>query len=352
MGINKNNYEVYFLDYYENRLQTEQTAELLVFLESHPELKEEFESFEMITLPDEPILFQLKDQLKKKVLKPTPNINSVNYEQYLVADLENDLSPDETDELKHFISINPEVKLELNLLKKTKLFPENITYEDKRSLKKGGLFLLYPSEIFYAVSIAALLLLFIGFYFGDDRGQSTSNRITQIGVNFKAPVISVENISIDLADIKSPSQRNKYKAESKTENIGEIAFHKNKEIQRIPGLRENIKIDFASTASELKIESPGNFELPVENSQITEANIETNKSFFGRFVSGFTSKLFDVERPEKKSFLEYTVSGYNMIADREVEVEKEYTSSGRVSAYNVKGETISFSRKVNPKSAE
>lgn len=352
MGINKNNYEVYFLDYYENRLQTEQTAELLVFLEAHPELKEEFESFEMITLPDEPILFQSKDHLKKKALKPTANINSVNYEQWLVAEIENDLSQREKDELNHFLTINPEVKLELNLLKKTKLVPATIIYEDKRSLKKRGLFFLYQREIFYTVSIAALLLLFIGFYFGDNSIQSTTKQVNQVESNFKAPVIPVENISIDFASIKPPSKRNKYFVPDRAENTPEIAYQKTDAIQRAQRLQKNIQINIASNVHNLTIEIPDNFEFPVEDIQSELANNETKKSFVGRFVAGLASKLFDVDRPERKSFIEYTVSGYNMIADREVEVEKEYTSTGKISAYNVKGETISFSKKVNPKSAE
>ena len=348
MGINTNNYEAFFLDYYENRLQPEQTAELLVFLEAHPELKEEFESFEMITLPDEPVLFYSKNQLKKKELRPTSNISSLNYEQWLVAELENDLSATETDELKQFISNNPAVKLELNLLKKTKLLPGNILFEDKRSLKRGGLLLIFQHEIYKALAIAALLLLFIGIYFGDDRIQSTSRQITKIELNYKAPAINIENIPFDFATVVAPSQRNKYAETGKSE----IIVQKTEEINRPSMRNKNIQIEIAANAVDLNFEIPDFFDLPAKNKSVDLANNETKKSFLSRFVSGFASKLIEVDKSERKSFLEYTVSGYNMIADREVEVEKEYSSSGQISAYNVKGETISFSRKVNPRSAE
>ena len=44
MNINQNNYEAWFLDYYEKQLSAEQVAELFLFLEQHPLLKEEFDA--------------------------------------------------------------------------------------------------------------------------------------------------------------------------------------------------------------------------------------------------------------------------------------------------------------------
>ncbi len=68
MEINKNNYEAFFLDYYDGNLPAEQVAVLLLFVEQHPELKEEFESFENITLEDLPSIgFDNKSSLKKEI---------------------------------------------------------------------------------------------------------------------------------------------------------------------------------------------------------------------------------------------------------------------------------------------
>ena len=52
MTINKHNYEAYFLDYHEGNLTPQEVADLLLFVEQHPELKDEFESFENVTLED------------------------------------------------------------------------------------------------------------------------------------------------------------------------------------------------------------------------------------------------------------------------------------------------------------
>ena len=52
MNINKNNYEAFFLDYHEGNLSPQQVADLLLFIEQHPELEEEFESFENFSIAD------------------------------------------------------------------------------------------------------------------------------------------------------------------------------------------------------------------------------------------------------------------------------------------------------------
>jgi len=83
MGINKENYEAYFLDYQEGTLATEQVAELMVFLEVYPELKEELEVFELVSVePDDTVKLGSKNFLKKTDYVSTKNINSNNYEEW------------------------------------------------------------------------------------------------------------------------------------------------------------------------------------------------------------------------------------------------------------------------------
>jgi hypothetical protein len=74
MNINKDNYEAYFLDYFEGNLSTAEVEELFAFMELHPEVKNEFEGFEMITVAtDQATVFEDKDLLKKnEILSHTP----------------------------------------------------------------------------------------------------------------------------------------------------------------------------------------------------------------------------------------------------------------------------------------
>ena len=65
MSINLNNYEIYFIDFFDGNLNAQGESELMLFLDSYPELKEEFESFENINLEQEEIIFSEKTSLKK-----------------------------------------------------------------------------------------------------------------------------------------------------------------------------------------------------------------------------------------------------------------------------------------------
>jgi hypothetical protein len=168
MVINRNNYEAYFLDYYEKNLSPELVAELMIFLEQNSDLKISFETFENIEIAaDDLIKFTAKEKLKKSQFIPTDNINEGNYEEKILARLEGDISENENPELTAFLDLNPRVKLEYNLYRSTFLKPDtNITFPGKESLKKKGIFVIYRTQLVYALSVAAAIIIFLGTYFG------------------------------------------------------------------------------------------------------------------------------------------------------------------------------------------
>ena len=131
MDINKNNYEAFFLDYHEGNLTPQQVADLFLFIEKHPELKEEFENFESITLDDvSSIKFENKSSLKKE-------ITFDNREEYFIRSVENTLNTSETILLDNFLKQYPQFLAEFELFRKTKLSVDNsIVFENKNVLKK------------------------------------------------------------------------------------------------------------------------------------------------------------------------------------------------------------------------
>ena len=93
MSINKNNYEAFFLDYHEGNLSPQQVADLLLFVEQHSEYREEFESFENVTLDDLiDVSFEDKESLKKE-------ITLLNREEYFIRSVENTLNITKTSNL-------------------------------------------------------------------------------------------------------------------------------------------------------------------------------------------------------------------------------------------------------------
>jgi hypothetical protein len=81
MSINKHNYEAFFLDYSEGSLSVEKVAELLLFLEENPLLKEELENFDLLELdPTVDVSFN------KEFLKVA--INEDNVEGFIISSIE------------------------------------------------------------------------------------------------------------------------------------------------------------------------------------------------------------------------------------------------------------------------
>ncbi|CAN5608360.1 hypothetical protein BH11BAC1_BH11BAC1_02480 [soil metagenome] len=148
--ISKNNYESFFLDYHEGNLSEELKKEVRVFLDSNPELKEEFESFEIISLSEKSIVFSGKEKLKKSA------VNEYNFKTWFVACEENDLNAADRKQVEQFLEINPAYKPELEILKQTKILPDySIHFENKASLKKGGILI----PLWVRIAAAACLVI-------------------------------------------------------------------------------------------------------------------------------------------------------------------------------------------------
>lgn len=135
MNINQNNYEAWFLDYYENQLSAEQVAELFLFLEQHPLLKEEFDAFAdtSITTPmiEEEKLFN-KQSLKKYDVACEENIH-----EWLIAQVEGDLTTQQLQSLDKFLLAHPSYLKDQAILAKTKLEnTETEHFNHKSSVKQ------------------------------------------------------------------------------------------------------------------------------------------------------------------------------------------------------------------------
>ncbi|HTA81931.1 MAG TPA: hypothetical protein VK783_03300 [Bacteroidia bacterium] len=157
--ISEYNYEAFFLDYHEGRMDETGTKELMDFLARHPELKHEFENFESVSLNDlEEIKFENKESLKKNVAP----VNAASFDDMAIEYVEGNLNPVLTEELLKFAKQNPKYGRELATYLKTKLVPEVIAFEDKESLKRNSR--QHPVAWYYW-SAAASVALLIGAYF-------------------------------------------------------------------------------------------------------------------------------------------------------------------------------------------
>jgi hypothetical protein len=149
MSINKHNYEAFFLDYSEGSLSAEKVAELLLFLEENPLLKEELENFDLLELdPTVDVSFN------KEFLKVA--INEDNVEGFIISSIEGVNTEVDEKELIDYVNENKESKQLFNRYNNTILTVPEAIFPKKSSLKKKSrVVVLYP-----LIGIAASLLIF------------------------------------------------------------------------------------------------------------------------------------------------------------------------------------------------
>jgi hypothetical protein len=346
MKITRINYEAYFLDYRENNLAPEQVTELFVFLEQNPDLKEEFDSFEDISLvPNKKIRFGAKESLKKNELIATENIRNTNYDEFLVRELDGDLTEDESIELKAFIELNPKTKLEYNIYRSTFMKPDpSVRFEGKEKLKKTGFFVIYRKEMIYGLSIAASVILLLGIYFGfmnKPEQRNFAGKVQKVNTIRFDPGSNNKNIA---GESHFPRKiENRQTADIKPSQIQSMENQNRQALPQIADMQQVTNPTFEFAKSEKAM-----IRLELRNSAISfegnDLKAPEQKSFASRFIAALAGKVIKIEKPERKSFLEYTIEGYNFMADKEVQLDKKVDENGNVIAYSLNGENISFAR--------
>lgn len=214
--IDRDNYEVFFIDYFDGKLSEESKQALYVFLKKHPDLREEFESYEEIKLSEpESEKYPDKENLKKPDATSVKNINAANFDDFLIASQEGDLTEDEEETLSLFLQKNPHLGQYALFYEKAIFQPDNhIIYPDKENLKKTAAPFLVRNKKTALFAIAASVLLLIGlFVFRNDgperiKSVSTIAQITVDEVHYQSSfeTISYRDTKTELPDMAEPEK--------------------------------------------------------------------------------------------------------------------------------------------------
>ena len=164
MEINRNNYELYMIDFLDAKLSAKQQDQLMLFLAENPDLQAEFDLLQNSIIADEvhPIPFEFKQELKKQ-----EHIQVSLYDELLVAKLEGDLSQNDLAKLDAEMQVYPELQTSFEQFQKTKLsVDETIVFAHKSSLKKQAqVFVLFTKlRIFSSIAAAFLVILALWFF--------------------------------------------------------------------------------------------------------------------------------------------------------------------------------------------
>lgn len=295
-NINLNNYEIYFIDYFDGNLTAEQAAELFLFLEKNPTLKEEFNAFNNTSISNLNTQEVFEDKFVLKVLT-TPTAASIN--EWLIAEIEGTLSKEQIKQLEAFLVANPQYNKDRELYKQTILIAdEQDEFAYKSSLKKGVVKPLYSSNKFYYSVAAVLLALLVSIYI-----IPNSNTTKQFGTKNPTKIDTLKN---DLRD-NEKSIINNVSENPTTEKINTA---ENKEVKNSPTN---------------KIVTPQNF---ASNTPIKDQNNSNDKSITNKNKNDLNNNDAEIRDYNLASI---STKNYQLFTEEEpfVFVEKRYVPSVR-----------------------
>lgn len=199
MEINRNNYGAFFLDYWESNLDDRGKERLALFLESNPDLQNEFLDFKYATdsrlNPGEVFTFPYKSKLKKVEVQTVGEINQHNWEQYVIASLEKDLSPLDSMLFEEFVSKNPQIFRDIELFRKTFLIPDQkIVFDQKESLKRRVIPVWWHNPaVRWGTSIAAMFLIAFSIYWNTTTHRSGKTEQPGFVSTSEFPLVAEKN---------------------------------------------------------------------------------------------------------------------------------------------------------------
>jgi hypothetical protein len=180
MKITRENYEIWFLDYLDGSLDQDGREEVHLFLQNHPDLADGLESFPTVLPVDTGRIYP-----RKELLKRSQYDDSLILENIAVAEMEGDLTEEETIEFKNWLSKNPDKQGNISLIQRIRLQPDlSIVFPRKEHLKKR------PAQItllYRITAVAALLLLAFLLYKPSLQKQDSA----QLSANTVLPVEKV-----------------------------------------------------------------------------------------------------------------------------------------------------------------
>lgn len=196
MDINRNNYELFFIDYIDGNLTADQRAAVESFLLFNPDLQREIENLSNHVLIPQSLEYEDKILIKRSDYSSVGLSNEFDY--LCVSSVEGDINSDESSKLNHLINDNILMRSEYDQFHKTKLISNSkLVFPDKAKLKQFSIFGLNRMQIISFSSAAALILLLFGLFnfFSDElKTMNTSPLVDKIEMHPKKhfPELSYE----------------------------------------------------------------------------------------------------------------------------------------------------------------
>lgn len=157
MMTTRDNYEIWFLDYLEGKLDPEHKEMVQQFLMANPDLADGLEPFMPVLTADTLHSYPHKGRLKKALYD-----GPAMHESTAVAALEGDLTEEELNQVERWIENNPDSRKLMDIPGSTKLQPDlKIQFPDKDRLKRKTI----PMSVWIRIIAVAAILMLAFFIF-------------------------------------------------------------------------------------------------------------------------------------------------------------------------------------------
>ena len=239
INIDIHNYEEFVLDFMEDNLSSGLREQFIVFINEHPEIKEEMEGLSFAVIENENVKIKEKQLLKKKRLLNEKE--SSIFQELCIASIEGDLSLREEELFKEYINSNNSKRKEYQQFELTKVKPDfKHVFKNKKALKKNSK--AHITRIYSVISIAASILIIFGIYFY----VQTNTEQTVLSKN-TVPV--VEDPKVQNNEFIEPESKDVIAEVSKNKKVFVSDFNKPKE-------NETVVEDVVNETLIAKIERP------------------------------------------------------------------------------------------------
>lgn len=354
MQISKENYELYFVDYFEGNLSPEEEVLLMNFLNENPDLKEEFEIYGApLKIEKSNISFAGKNNLKM----PAELIDK-DPDELFIDHLEGNLNVDEQKAYNLFKSSSSPFRKLHYLYQQIKFAPDtSIQYEDKNKLKITKLNLFINNSLYGVISIAAsiAIVVFIAIFLSQNRMVDKTIVATTepdspkiVKEKTQEPDKKEKNNNLEIAEIEP--ERNLTEEKDTVQKI--IPVKKDTSVQKAP---KNLKLiirnqDPIIMAEAKKVEistdySPGIKEIQLFSENEMDSRLNALQKLENK-ISSEREKLnvddFSLRNIKFWDIADFSINGINKITGSKMSLEKIYDHEGNYKAWEFQSNLISI----------
>jgi hypothetical protein len=358
MQINRSNYELWFIDWLDGKLNNIQAESLMHFLDENPDLKEEIDEINSLKLRPSEKIFPHKNRLKKS----SANVTDSQFEYLCVAYHENDLPPEQSTELKVLVDHDPEKHKVFNLFRNTKLSPPSVSYKGKKLLirRTVGQKVLRIA----VVGLSAAAVTIFGIISFNSKPNLLSHNYQKTAQNIQSSVGNGRDRSLHLdvskkiiADASARITRKRLNSLAQSDkmiNPAERNFPVQQDSLSSLSIRSSITIEKVIVTSEVTLEG-GEISRSIvafNPDVVIPPDIDNEQSRFSKFIAkAFREKLLKEKTPKDSPLKAYEVaeagiSGLNKLLGWEMALDERKDENGKLKSVYFSSKILKFNAPV------